>query len=540
MNIIQLFKPTLASLAFGLFFATNAACVWGGVFPFLPLEFQTHEILLWFFLSQSNVFVLAFVASAFGAYFLPRKTKLFFVRLVSLIYFTGWVFLIAAMYLDVFALLLVVLGGAFLGVGSTGFYMLWQRLFASQESEVSTNNLVLGIAWSAVFYFVLHAMPQAVTAYLIPLVALPLFSLCLFLECKRIDLHQAMFEDVPREHKEIYQSCIKSTWRANLTVGAFGLATGIMRSFAVAEPEVGSLVNVLSMACLFVVAVVTLAVWNIKNIRLNVIIVYRTTFPFFITGLFILPFAGEVYLRWLAAIMYALYSLAIIIMMIHCAQISRDEGVNPVFVFGFSGSIVFLMHNLGFVGGVFVPELTITSMNTTTFVSLVAIFILSLIFFVCNGGFNYALYGKGGIVEFIHKREKDHARPKRMPQILLKELGGEEASGLQKGHGEIHEEGVGPSEASPVLDKTPDMVSSKEPLDVPSFAERIEWVREEYGLTARETEIMSYIAQGNTVPHIAAELVVSENTVRTHSKRIYTKLDIHKKQELIDLINNAF
>lgn len=34
-------------------------------------------------------------------------------------------------------------------------------------------------------------------------------------------------------------------------------------------------------------------------------------------------------------------------------------------------------------------------------------------------------------------------------------------------------------------------------------------------------------------------LVVSENTVRTHSKRIYTKLDIHKKQELIDLLEEV-
>ena len=37
---------------------------------------------------------------------------------------------------------------------------------------------------------------------------------------------------------------------------------------------------------------------------------------------------------------------------------------------------------------------------------------------------------------------------------------------------------------------------------------------------------------------IAEELVISENTVRMHSKRIYAKLDIHKKQELLDLIES--
>lgn len=40
------------------------------------------------------------------------------------------------------------------------------------------------------------------------------------------------------------------------------------------------------------------------------------------------------------------------------------------------------------------------------------------------------------------------------------------------------------------------------------------------------------------VGHIAEILFVSENTVRTHSKRIYVKLDIHKRQELIDLVES--
>jgi VanZ family protein/DNA-binding CsgD family transcriptional regulator len=69
-------------------------------------------------------------------------------------------------------------------------------------------------------------------------------------------------------------------------------------------------------------------------------------------------------------------------------------------------------------------------------------------------------------------------------------------------------------------------------------AERAELLRQHYRLSARETEVMELIAHGNTVARIAEDLVVSENTIRTHSKRIYTKLDIHKKQELLDLIDS--
>lgn len=58
-----------------------------------------------------------------------------------------------------------------------------------------------------------------------------------------------------------------------------------------------------------------------------------------------------------------------------------------------------------------------------------------------------------------------------------------------------------------------------------------------YRLSSREAEVMELLARGNTIPAIAEELVVSENTIRTHARRIYSKLAIHKRQELLDLVN---
>ena len=47
---------------------------------------------------------------------------------------------------------------------------------------------------------------------------------------------------------------------------------------------------------------------------------------------------------------------------------------------------------------------------------------------------------------------------------------------------------------------------------------------------------MEHIVRGKTVVRIAEELVISENTVRTHVRHIYQKLDIHTRQELFDLL----
>ena len=59
------------------------------------------------------------------------------------------------------------------------------------------------------------------------------------------------------------------------------------------------------------------------------------------------------------------------------------------------------------------------------------------------------------------------------------------------------------------------------------------------GLSGRETEILGYLARGRSQPYIREELVLSKNTVATHVKHIYQKLNVHSRQELLDLIESA-
>lgn len=58
------------------------------------------------------------------------------------------------------------------------------------------------------------------------------------------------------------------------------------------------------------------------------------------------------------------------------------------------------------------------------------------------------------------------------------------------------------------------------------------------GLTKRETEILTMLARGRNGKFIEEHYVVSYNTVKTHVKHIYLKLDVHSQQELIDLVEN--
>ncbi|MEG1907439.1 MAG: helix-turn-helix transcriptional regulator [Gordonibacter sp.] len=59
------------------------------------------------------------------------------------------------------------------------------------------------------------------------------------------------------------------------------------------------------------------------------------------------------------------------------------------------------------------------------------------------------------------------------------------------------------------------------------------------GLTERETEIFAMLARGRNGQFVMDHYVVSRNTVKSHVKHIYVKLDVHSQQELIDLVEHA-
>ena len=53
------------------------------------------------------------------------------------------------------------------------------------------------------------------------------------------------------------------------------------------------------------------------------------------------------------------------------------------------------------------------------------------------------------------------------------------------------------------------------------------------GLTPRELEVLRLLAVGQDQAEIAAELVISPNTVGTHIEHILTKLDVHSRAEAV-------
>lgn len=58
-----------------------------------------------------------------------------------------------------------------------------------------------------------------------------------------------------------------------------------------------------------------------------------------------------------------------------------------------------------------------------------------------------------------------------------------------------------------------------------------------YGLTAREAEVALMIGRGHSVKKTAELLHLSPNTVSSYVKIIYRKMDVHQRQDLVDVVS---
>ena len=491
---------------FALFLAVNAVQVWGGVFPFLPMEFQTVAVTLSFYASQAAASLASYLAFLAWSLHSPATAARAMPKLAAPPMIAGCLALIAAMYVHSGAAIqLVVAAGVLQGLGSTSMGLLWQRTFSSCTDDQGDVLLVLGTGLSALIYFTLYLCPAAVTAYLVPLVFLPLCAASLTVSTRRMDLNQPMFTDVPREHPRVYRRFARDYWRSAVSAGAVGFVAGIMRAVALADVTAGTVVNVASMLGALASAGAVLALWRGLSFHLSMRKAYRWSFPLLTLAIVALPFSGGMaYLDAFAGVMHAFYAFVQMVLLIQCAQASRDRGVCPVVTYAFCSGIMHAMHFAGFLCG--------WATGLADGLGLVQLCQASLL----------ALWVLGFVLFCIWVRPGQEGERGRSPDAV--EFVSLEGAGV-------------PRRAARDQDAPP-----QDPLEIPvrpvldRTTKQCEAIRLAYRLSDRETEVMEHIARGDTVARISERLGVSENTVRTHAKRVYAKLGIHSKQELGDLV----
>lgn len=65
-----------------------------------------------------------------------------------------------------------------------------------------------------------------------------------------------------------------------------------------------------------------------------------------------------------------------------------------------------------------------------------------------------------------------------------------------------------------------------------SLVARCDEFSQRFGLSPREKEVLQLLAAGKGAPYIERELCIANGTLKSHTRRIYLKLDIHSRSEL--------
>ncbi len=240
--------------------------------------------------------------------------------------------------------------------------------------------------------------------------------------------------------------------------------------------------------------------------------VFRALMPMLASLLVFLPFLGEVYNLFFSTVLLGSYYFIALIITYVIAETSHTRQVSPYVLMAVAMGLSRICLAIALSGGYAIGSFPANVFGESEHVMRYLVIIVAVI---------YALSVAAVLVSRDRKRKRKG--------------GGEAPEGFSRDAYEyafVESDNAFLAGGAPVAGES----ESAAVDDDQAFGSRCARIAERCGLTDREGEILGYLARGRTNVYIAGVLFVSENTVRSHVRNIYSKLDVHTRQQLIDLV----
>ena len=209
------------------------------------------------------------------------------------------------------------------------------------------------------------------------------------------------------------------------------------------------------------------------------------------------PIVGVTHLGWSALVTFLSAVFEFVLWCI-LAFVVYQRHISAVLVFGFGYGAFMAGSGAGWLAGVHVfPQIAATGN------SIVLYLVLAFAVLAC------------AFVLFSEKEFDRLFKPEGEAEASLNDLLGDELPGMRPDDADAHTNKKG------------------------RFGLAIDALADQAGLSRREKDVLRCLAMGYDAGAAAKRLQVSWNTVRTHTRNVYAKLDIHSRQELIDLVDRA-
>lgn len=444
----------------------------------------------------------------------------FFIILCSAILcMVGWKFTCAPLRIPASVSILLLAGGnmlsalgAFSGIPSSwtsillaGIYgissivgnTVWLAAIASLETGACLGALVLGALLGSACSMLLDVLPDGVA--IPPLVAIGLASALLLARQTPVEPApvppDAQADGAARTPVARARCAFSSIASALVIYVCLNAVAGLLIAFQVSDAQLlngtSSLKGLATAGAYITLALIALCSRSTLNLKRA----FGNLFPVVALLLIVLPFMDEVYgsaFSTLLTFFNGIVSVTTLFLLVDAAKTWRVPVVASVAAITLASRIAVLLGLLG--GNTLGSALTMNATVKSLIVVLAAIYLLSLALAALSR--SHGAHTQGGRVD---------------------------ADGM-------HADGNASEENRPDSAR----VASGDPLE-----QRGEQIARAYRLTARESEVASLLARGRSTVYIADTLGISPNTVRGYTQDLYAKLDVHSKQELIDLFSEG-
>lgn len=382
--------------------------------------------------------------------------------------------------------LLAVAAGLLMGGACALFFLLWELFYVTEGQQRALICIPLSAAMSVALYLIVSMLPAVAMAF-VTVTVLPFLSL---VSLQR-SLAEIEMDAVPALTRPRLRRAIGDLWRPALCVGILGFAQKLVGS--VGSSGAGSTFAVLLGFAAAALLVVALELFLSKGF--DILHIYQLLFPA-LTIVFLLPsLFGQQYAPLLDAFLMFGFEVLNLLLIITCAVYTVRNGLPPSPLYALCIAPVLLAMTLGGMAGALLGPAPSSDFAHGASVILFCIVLLSVALVL-------VARGKGEASASLTDAELLNRAPRASSR---RTASAETAPG---------------TEAAPAREDRGAIV--------------VAYLRER-GLSPREIEVAELLMKGHTVSAIAGKLFISENTTRGHTKSIYKKLDVHSRQELVDL-----
>lgn len=533
--------PIGAALLYGAFLMCTSVLLWGGYLGALPDSFGSTYRAAGFF-ACGFAFAFGFFIVAACAYVRPAARAWRHPLVAFALVVCAGLLLAAQVRMGTGGVGAGALTGAMLGLASAFFFCGLQEMVAGMRVLACGVVVFAAAAACSALYLLVNQLPRDTVVWIVLFACLPACAISYCAAQRRAPATRPhpMFQSVPANNRGKLAAAALDLWRPLLCVSFSALLIGIIRADTLIDDGALASVNDVGMAGLFVAAIVLLALWRIIYERTLLSKVQLLIFPLIATSFLLLPFLSGVGRGGFIALAFSVFSITSSLMVVTCARAARMYAVQPVLVYGVFAGVVYLFLACGAwlsfaLGG-------LSGMGTLWLfaLALVAIYVLSMALTMgrrAPEGTRCARAGSEASRAGMNVRA--FAGKGRAFSIGAADAAGQMADASERAVGAT---GSSSRVRTDLSGDGADANESARDAGERCFADWVDLggrctaLAERFGLTVRETEVMTLLAHGRDVAFIAEELVISKNTVRTHVKGVFSKTGVHSKQELIDLV----